>query len=134
MIFVSSIKHQHDEVLSLENDNNEIKERDVIEKFRKLQSTDPALCPCCQSFGIRANFRSIQYNRRQPRESQTVKRANQPRMTLPFKYLPHEILNKPKPAPAIRVYPAAPHEFFIPRPTEKPVTPPKPVTTIRARL
>nr|POE73304.1 hypothetical protein CFP56_78635 [Quercus suber] len=85
-------------------------------------------------FGIRANFRSIQYNRRQPRESQTIKRAKQPRMTLPFKYLPHEILNKPKPAPAIRVYPAAPHEFFIPKPTEKPVTPPKPVTTIRARL
>nr|POE55455.1 hypothetical protein CFP56_45802 [Quercus suber] len=86
------------------------------------------------SFGIRADFRSIQHNRRQPLESQTVKRANQPRMTLPFKYLPHEILNKPKPAPAIRIYPAASHEFFIPKSTEKPMTPPKLVTTIRARL
>lgn len=32
MIFVNSIKHPLDEVLSLENDNNEIKERDAIEK------------------------------------------------------------------------------------------------------
>ena len=32
MIFVSSIKHQLDEVLFLENDDNEIKDRDVIEK------------------------------------------------------------------------------------------------------
>ena len=61
-----------------------------------------------------------------------------------LKYLPHEIC-KPKqpkslpheickPTPAIRVYPAAPHEFFIPKPTVKPTTPPKPVTLIRARL
>ena len=55
-------------------------------------------------------------------------------MSVPFKYLPHEIFQKPRPAPAIRVYPAAPHEFFIPKPAEKPVTPPKPVTAIRARL
>ena len=55
-------------------------------------------------------------------------------MTLPFKYLPHEILNKPKPASAICVYPVAPHEFFIPKPTKKPVMPPKLVTTIHARL
>ena len=32
-------------------------------------------------------------------------------MTLPFKYLPHEILNKPKPALAIRVYLAASRVF-----------------------
>ena len=32
MIFVSSIKYQLDEVLFLENDDNEIKDRDVIEK------------------------------------------------------------------------------------------------------
>ena len=61
-----------------------------------------------------------------------------------LKYLPHEIC-KPKqpkslpheickPTPAIRVYPTAPHEFFIPKPTVKPTTPPKPVTLIRARL
>ena len=61
-----------------------------------------------------------------------------------LKYLPHEIC-KPKqpkslpheickPTPAIRVYPAAPHEFFIPKPTVNPTTPPKPVTLIRARL
>ena len=61
-----------------------------------------------------------------------------------LKYLPHEIC-KPKqpkslpheickPTPAIRIYPAAPHEFFIPKPTEKPATPPKSLTTIRARL
>ena len=49
-------------------------------------------------------------------------------MSVPFKYFLHEIFKKPKPTPAIRVYPAAPHEFFIPKPTEKPVT------TIRARL
>ena len=55
-------------------------------------------------------------------------------MSVPFKYLPYEIFQKPRPAPAIRVYPAAPHEFFIPKPAEKPVTPPKPVTAIRARL
>ena len=61
-----------------------------------------------------------------------------------LKYLPHEIC-KPKqpkslpheickPTPAIRVYPTAPHEFFIPKPKVKPTTPPKPVTLIRARL
>ena len=33
MIFLNSIKHPLDEVLSLENDNNEIKERDAIEKW-----------------------------------------------------------------------------------------------------
>ena len=55
-------------------------------------------------------------------------------MTIPFKFLPHEILNKPKPASAIRIYPLWPHEFFIPKPIEKPATPSKPVTTIRARL
>ena len=55
-------------------------------------------------------------------------------MTIPFKFLPHEILNKPKPAPAIRIYPQAPHEFFSPKPIEKPMTPPKPMTTICARL
>ena len=32
-------------------------------------------------------------------------------MSVPFKYLSHEILNKPKSAPAIRVYPAAPRVF-----------------------
>ena len=36
-------------------------------------------------------------------------------MSVPFKYLPHEIFKKPKPAPTIRVYPAAPHEFFYPQ-------------------
>ena len=61
-----------------------------------------------------------------------------------LKYLPHEIC-KPKqpkslpheickPTSAICVYPAAPHEFFIPKPTVKPTTPPKPVTLICARL
>ena len=50
-------------------------------------------------------------------------------------FLPHEIYKpEPKPTPAIRIYPAASHEFFIPKPTEKPTTPPKPVTPIRARL
>ena len=57
-----------------------------------------------------------------------------PNMPL-FKYLPHEICKpEPKPTPAIRVYPAAPHEFFIQKPTVKPTTPPKPVTLIRAWL
>ena len=36
-------------------------------------------------------------------------------MSVPFKYLPHEIFKKPKPALTIRVYPAAPHEFFYPQ-------------------
>ena len=35
-------------------------------------------------------------------------------MTVPFKFLPHEILNKPKPVPAIHIYPQAPHEFLAP--------------------
>ena len=55
-------------------------------------------------------------------------------MIVPFKFLPHEILNKPKPDSAIHIYPLWPHEFFIPKPIEKPATPSKPVTTIRARL
>ena len=55
-------------------------------------------------------------------------------MKVPFKFLPHEILNKPKPAPSIRIHPATPHEFFILKPTKRPLTPPKPVTTIRAYL
>ena len=70
--------------------------------------------------------------------------TNQPPDMPLLKYLPHEIC-KPKqpkslpheickPTPAIRVYPAAPHEFFIPKPTVKPTTPPKPVTLIRAQL
>ena len=84
--------------------------------------------------GIRAYFRSIQHNRRQPLESKTIKRASQPNMTVPFKFLPHEILNKPKPAPTIRIYPQAPHEFFTPKPIEKSTTSPKPVTTIDACL
>ena len=33
-------------------------------------------------------------------------------MTLTFKFLPHEILNKPKPVP-VCIYPLYPHEFFI---------------------
>ncbi|KAK7825414.1 reticuline oxidase [Quercus suber] len=37
-------------------------------------------------------------------------------------------------APAIHVYPAAPHEFFTPKPIEKPAMPPKPVTNIHAHL
>nr|POE59782.1 hypothetical protein CFP56_74055 [Quercus suber] len=74
------------------------------------------------------------HNRRQLLESKNHQKSKPAKMTLPFKFLPHENLNKPKPAPAIRIYPAAPHEFFIPKPTEKPVTPPKPVTTIRACL
>ena len=50
-------------------------------------------------------------------------------------FLPHEICKpEPKPTPAIRVYPASAHEFFIPKPTEKPTTPLKPVTRIRAWL
>ena len=50
-------------------------------------------------------------------------------------FLPHKICkSEPKPTPAICIYPAAPHEFFIPKPTKKPPTPPKPVTPIRARL
>ena len=50
-------------------------------------------------------------------------------------FLPHEICKpEPKPTLTIRIYPAAPHEFFIPNPTEKPTTPPKPLTTICARL
>ena len=36
-------------------------------------------------------------------------------MSVPFKYLPHEIFKKPKLAPTIRVYPAAPYEFFYPQ-------------------
>ena len=75
----------------------------------------------------------VQHNCRQPIES-AIKRASQPNMTVPFKFLPYEILNKPKPTLEIRIYPTAPHEFFIPKPTEKPVTPPKPMTTIRAHL
>ena len=55
-------------------------------------------------------------------------------MTVPFKFLPHEILNRPKPAPVIRIYPQGPHELFTPKPTEKPTTPPKLVTTICAHL
>ena len=47
------------------------------------------------SFGIRADFRSIQHNRRQPLESKAIKRASQPNMTVPFKFLPHEILKSP---------------------------------------
>ena len=86
------------------------------------------------SFGIRARFRSIQHNRRQPLESKIIKRASQPNMTVPFKFLPHEILNKPKPAPAICIYPQARHEFFTPKPTEKLAMPPKLVTNICARL
>ena len=58
--------------------------------------------------GIRADFWSIQHNRRQPLESKTIKRASQPNMTVPFKFLPHEILNKPKPALVIRIYHASP--------------------------
>ena len=84
--------------------------------------------------GIKAYFRSIQHNRRQPLESKTIKRASQPNMTVPFKFLPHEILNKPKPAPTIRIYSQAPHEIFTPKPTEKSTTSPKPVTTIHACL
>ena len=50
-------------------------------------------------------------------------------------FLPHEICKpEPKPTLTIRIYPAAPHEFFIPKPTEKPTTPLKPLTTIRACL
>ena len=55
-------------------------------------------------------------------------------MTVPFKFLPHEILNKPKPTLAIRIYLQAPHEFFTSKPTKKLGTPSKLVTTIRARL
>ena len=56
-----------------------------------------------------------------------------------FKFLPHEILNKPEPEPVQTIYPFYPHEFFIPKkvsqqPTEKPTTPSKPVTPIRAQL
>ena len=39
-------------------------------------------------------------------------RTKQPKMTLTFKFLPHEILNKPKPVP-VCIYPLYPHEFFI---------------------
>ena len=73
-------------------------------------------------------------HRKQPFESKTIKRESQPNMTVPFKFLPHEILNKPKPAPVVRIYPLWPHEFFIPKPTEKPVAPSKPVTSIHACL
>ena len=31
-------------------------------------------------------------------------------MIVPFKFLPHEILNKPKPAPTIRIFPQANRE------------------------
>ena len=55
-------------------------------------------------------------------------------MTVPFKFLPYGILNKPKPALAIRIFPQAPHEFFTLKPTEKLATPLKPVTTICACL
>ena len=55
-------------------------------------------------------------------------------MTVPFKFLPHEILNKHKPAPTIRIYSQAPHEIFTPKPTEKSTTSPKPVNTIHACL
>ena len=84
--------------------------------------------------GIKAYFRSIQHNRRQPLKSKTIKRASQPNMTVLFKFLPHEILNKPKPAPTIRIYSQAPHEIFTLKPTEKSTTSPKPVTTIHACL
>ena len=53
---------------------------------------------------------TLQHNRRQPLESKTIKRASQPKMTVRFKFLPHEILNKPKPTPAIRIYPQANRE------------------------
>ena len=66
-------------------------------------------------FGIKADFRSIQHNRRQPLESKTIKRASEPNMTIPFKFLPHEILNKPKPAPAIHIYPSSPTWVFHPQ-------------------
>ena len=55
-------------------------------------------------------------------------------MIVPFKFLPHDILNKPKLTLVIRIFPQAPHEFFTPKPIEKLVVPPKPVTTIIARL
>ena len=83
---------------------------------------------------IRADFWSIQHNRRQPFESKTIKRASQPNMTVPFKFLPHKILNKPKPAPTVCIYPLWPYEFFIPKLTEKPAAPSKLMTTIRVCL